>query len=104
MRRRFAVLAFALPLVVIMLVVTPRVSPYADAKTYMLMAPGVTLMAAVGAAALARWQAAAGLARGGRAGRRRRGLRRARLPRVQLAPTDRMEALHDLDERSRGRA
>ena len=46
--------------VVIMLLVTPRVSPYADAKTYMLMAPAVTLLAALGAAALGRWRAPLG--------------------------------------------
>ena len=101
-RRRFGVLAFALPLVVIMLVVTPRVSPYADAKTYMLMAPGITLLAAVGAAAVGRLQPLVGIALAAVLAAGVVGSDALAYHGVQLAPTDRMEALHDLDERYAG--
>ena len=101
-RRRFAVLAFALPLVAIMLVVTPRVSPYADAKTYMLMAPGVTLLAAVGAAALARLRPLAGIAAAVVLAAGVVASDAFAYHGVQLAPADRMEALHDLDEHYKG--
>ena len=101
-RRRLAVLAFAVPLVVIMIVVTPRVSPYADAKTYMLMAPGVTLMAAVGAAAVGRLRPLAGIAAAVVLAAGVVASDALAYHGVQLAPTDRMEALHDLDERYAG--
>ena len=102
LRRRLAVLAFALPLVAIMLVVTPRVSPYADAKTYMLMAPGVTLMAAVGAAALGRLKPLAGIAAAVVLAAGVVASDAFAYHGVQLAPADRMEALHDLDEHYEG--
>jgi hypothetical protein len=101
-RRRLGVLAFAVPLVVIMIVVTPRVSPYADAKTYMLMAPGITLMAAVGAAAVGRLRPLVGIAAAVVLAAGVVGSDALAYHGVQLAPADRMEALHDLDERYAG--
>ena len=102
LRRRYAVLVFALPLIVIMLLVTPRVSPYADGKTYMLMTPGIVLLAAVGAAAVARVQAVAGVALALALAAGVIGSDALAYHGVQLAPADRMEALHDLDERYKG--
>jgi hypothetical protein len=102
LRRDALVLLFSLPVVLIMLVVTPHVSPYADAKTYMLMAPGVTLLGALGAAMFARISRPLGallatavalgvLASDGLA-----------YHVVHLAPTKRMAAIRDLDRRFAG--
>jgi hypothetical protein len=102
-RRRFDVLLFALPAVAIMLVVTPRVSPYADAKTYMLMAPGVTLLAALGAAALARWRAPVGWLAAAALALAVVGSDALAYHTVQYAPTKRMDALRDLDRRLAGK-
>ena len=104
MRRRvWDVLLFSLPVVLIMLLVTPRVSPYADAKTYMLMAPGMMLLA------VARRRRARAPSKPLAGSRRRsccwRGCSRSdalAYHGVQLAPTDRMEALRDLDGRLAG--
>ena len=101
-RRRFAVLLFALPVIVVMALVTPRVSPYADAKTLMLMAPAVTLLGGLGAAALGRLKPALGVVVGAVM------LGGVLLSdafayhAVKLAPTDRMESLRDLDRRLAG--
>ena len=98
-RRRFAVLLFALPVIVVMALVTPRVSPYADAKTLMLMAPAVTLLGGLGAAALSTLKPALGIVLGAVM------LGGVLLSdafayhAVKLAPTDRMESLRDLDRR-----
>ena len=101
-RRRFDALLFVLPLVVIMLVVTPRVSPYADAKTYMLLAPGVTLLAALGAAALGRWRAPLGWLAAALLTLAVVGSDALAYHSVQYAPTKRMDALLDLDHRLAG--
>jgi len=102
-RRRFDVLLFAVPAVAIMLLVTPRVSPYADAKTYMLMAPGVTLLAALGAAALGRWRAPLGWLAATALALAVVGSDALAYHVVQYAPTKRMDALRDLDRRLAGK-
>jgi hypothetical protein len=101
-RRRAEVLLFSVPVVLIMLVVTPRVSPYADAKTYMLMAPGVTLLAAVGAAAVGRRWLPAGAVLAGVLAVGVLGSDAKAYHSVQLAPTDRMEAIRDVGRRYAG--
>ena len=101
-RRRFDALLFALPVILIMLVVTPRVSPYADAKTYMLMAPGVTLLAGLGAAALGRWRAPLGWLAASLLALGVVGSDALAYHSVQYAPTKRIDALRDLDRRLAG--
>lgn len=101
-RRRLGVLLFSVPVVAIMLVVTPRTSPYADAKTYMLMAPGVTLLGALGAAALARARRGLGVVLAGIVLVGVLASDALAYHVVQLAPTDRMAALRDLDHRFAG--
>ena len=102
-RRRSAdVLLFALPVILIVPLVTPRVAPYADAKTFMLMAPGVTLLAALGAAALGTVRrplgrlAAAALMAGVLASDA------LAYHAVRYAPTERMEAMRDLNRHFAG--
>jgi hypothetical protein len=101
-RRIGGPLLFAVPVVAIMLLVTPRVSPYADAKTYMLMAPAIAVLATVGAALLARaWLPAGALA----AAVLVLGIAWSdalAYHTIRLAPTDRMAALRDLDRRYEG--
>jgi hypothetical protein len=101
-RRTGGPLLFAVPVVVIMLLVTPRVSPYADAKTYMLMAPAIGVLGVVGAALLARaWLPAGALA----ATVLLLGIAWSdalAYHTIRLAPTDRMAALRDLDRRYEG--
>ena len=101
-RRRAEALLFSVPVVLIMLVVTPRVSPYADAKTYMLMAPGITLLAAVGAAALGRIWVPLGVVLAGVLALGVLGSDAKAYHSVQLAPTDRMDAIRDIGRRYRG--
>ncbi len=101
-RRAWEVLLFSVPVVAIMLIVTPRVSPYADAKTYMLMAPGVTLLAVLGAAALASLFRPLGIAAAAVLLAGVAGSDALAYHGVQLAPTDRMAALRDLDDRLAG--
>jgi hypothetical protein len=101
-RRNLSVLVFALPVIVIMLLVTPRTSPYADAKTYMLMAPGVTLLGALGAAALGQWRAPLGLLAVGAVLAGVLGSDAFAYHDVHLAPTQRMAALRDLDAHFKG--
>ena len=96
-RRDARVALFVVPVVVVMVLVTPRVSPYADGKTLMLMAPGVTLLGAVGAAALARWRPGVGIVL---AAALVGGLLLSdamAYHAVKLAPVDRIESLRDLD-------
>jgi len=101
-RRNVQVLLFCAPLLAIVLLVTPRVSPYADAKTFMLLTPGVVLLGALGAAALARLRAPLGVALGAVVLTGVLASNALAYHRVQLAPTERMAALRDLDERFAG--
>lgn len=101
-RRRPELLLFTVPTVAIMLLVTPRVSPYADAKTFMLMAPGITLLGALGAAALARLRQPLGWLAAGLMLLGVLGSDALAYHVVHLAPTDRMAALRDLDRQFAG--
>ena len=101
-RRNAQVLLFCVPVALIVLLVTPRVSPYADAKTFMLMAPAVTLLGALGAAVLGRVRAWLGVAIGAIVLAGVLGSNALAYHTVQLAPTDRMEAMRDLGERFAG--
>lgn len=103
-RRNASVLLFALPVVVVMALVTPRVSPYADAKTLMLMAPAVTLLGGLGAAALGRRKPALGIALGALMLGAVLGSDAFAYHAVKLAPTDRMESLRDLNRHLAGDA
>lgn len=98
-RRRFSVFLFAVPVILVMALVVPRVSPYADAKTLMLAAPAVTLLAGLGAAALARWRPPIGMAAGALLLGGVLASDALAYHSVKIAPSDRMESLEDIDRR-----
>jgi hypothetical protein len=102
-RREGGPLLLLVPTLAAVLVVGPRVSPYAEAKLLAIGSPAIVLMAAIGVLAVARFVlphalAAAAVLAGGVL------LSDAyAYHSVQLAPIDRMQAMEDVAERYRGR-
>jgi hypothetical protein len=102
-RRELGIFMYALPAAVALIVVSPRVSSYADAKLLVLFAPAVVLFAWAGVAMIhsARRPVAIVLAVVvGGAVMWSDGLA---YHRVQLAPVDRLKALEDIGERYEGK-
>jgi hypothetical protein len=101
--RSFGVLLFFVTAVATLLIVGPRIDPYAEAKLIAIAAPAVVLSAAVGVAALARHSVVAAALVGTVLLGGVMVSNAYTYHGIQLAPTARLESLQGIAERYQGR-